>query len=168
MHETREEENEDKKTLKLTLIAMQFELWTSYRRIELQFRRPEEVLRWLRRVQVLHLAQEIWLDVRLSLGVGLSYLKLPGLLPGGAQRRHLGRVSRDVVHVLLQLRRNHRCHALPHDQHLCAYMTLWWSEHPWMNCIGSLLHLQTIYTTIAPVRSGGWINKNRKRCRRGR
>ena len=143
MHETREKENEDKNTLKLTLIAMQFELWTSYRRIELQFRRPEEVLRWLRRVQVLHLAQEIWLDVRLSLGVGLSYLKLPGLLPGGAQRRHLGRVSRDVMHVLLQLRRNHRCHSLPHDQHLCAYMTMWWSEYPWMNCIGSL-HLQTI------------------------
>lgn len=117
----------------------------AYRRKELQSRRPEEVVmmrRLIGGVQVLHLAQEVRLHVGLSSSLGvvvvvgccccccLGYLKLPAggrlQLPGGGpqRRRHhlVGGVSRDVVHVLLQLRWNHRCHSspLPHDQHLCT------------------------------------------------
>lgn len=115
----------------------------AYRRKELQSRRPEEVVmmrRLIGGVQVLHLAQEVRLDVGLSSSLGVvvvvgccclvGYMKLPAggrlQLPGGGpqRRRHhlVGGVSRDVVHVLLQLRWNHRCHSssLPHDQHLCT------------------------------------------------
>jgi hypothetical protein len=70
-------------------------------------------------VQVLHLAQEIQLDVRLSLRIGLSYLKLPVLLAGGSQRRQLGRVSRDVMHVLI-----HETDQTPHLAPLTLHCSL--------------------------------------------
>ena len=99
-------------------------VYGTYRGVELQLWWPEEVLGLLGGVQVLQLAEEIGLDVGLPLRrVGVGDLERPRRVRGARAGRHLHHhlgsgVGGDVVHVLLQFRRHHRCHPLPHHQHL--------------------------------------------------